>query len=176
MRYVIHTKDGVEIFKAVWNGEITMDLPRDYGVDMVIVNEPDPPKPIDAQALDVAAQQRVRRDHEVGVGHVLGLRGRRDRQDLLTDEDHRTGGDLGGAGDADVDPVERALVADDELAHAGLDGVELLIDYRQVLIGVSAPELFASWHKNRNPPGARRRYSVEDSIVDPSLHRRLCRY
>jgi len=42
MRYVIHTKDGVEIFKAVWNGEITLDLPRDYGVDMVIVNEPDP--------------------------------------------------------------------------------------------------------------------------------------
>jgi len=64
MRYVIHTKDGVEIFKAVWNGEITMDLPRDYGVDMVIVNEPDPPKPIDAQALDVATNQALAADDD----------------------------------------------------------------------------------------------------------------
>lgn len=41
-RYIIHEKDGEEIFRGIWNGEITLDLPRDYGVDMVIVNEPDP--------------------------------------------------------------------------------------------------------------------------------------
>ena len=41
-RYITHTQDGIEIFRGLWNGEITLDLPRDYGVDMVIVNEPDP--------------------------------------------------------------------------------------------------------------------------------------
>ena len=56
-RYIVHEKDGEEIFRGIWNGEITSDMPEGFAnITMRIVYEQDEEEP--ASAPDLLEQER----------------------------------------------------------------------------------------------------------------------